>query len=99
LALFCQERISFGFIFLYCLAAITGDNLGIGEGNVKQIARSRWKGDVSPTGCLWPVREYTATSDGVVIYTVVSFISLFRRFLRIRLRWRIGVRHPACPLS
>ena len=101
LALFCQERFPFEFIFLYCLVANTGDNLGIGAYNVKQIARTRWQGDVSPTGCLWPVLEYTATSDDVFVYSVVSFISLFRRFLRIRLRWRIGNTSPSLrvPLS
>jgi hypothetical protein len=89
LALFCQELFPFGFIFLYCLVANTGDNLGISAGNVKQTARAL-AGEVSPAGCLWPVQEYTATSDGVVVYTVVLFIRLFRRFRRIRLRWRIG---------
>jgi len=48
-----------------------------------------WQGDVSPTGCFWPVLEYTATSDDVFVYSVVSFISLFRRFLRIRSRMRV----------
>jgi hypothetical protein len=31
---------------------------------------------------VWPVPEYTATSDGVVVDAVVSSISLFPRYLR-----------------
>ena len=42
LALSCQERFPFEFIFLCCLVANTGHNLGIGAGNVKQIARVCW---------------------------------------------------------
>ena len=86
LALSCQERFPFEFIFLCCLAANTGDNLGIGADHVKQIARTHRQGNTLTTGCLWPVVEYTATSGDVLVYSVVSFISLFRRFLRIPLR-------------
>ena len=54
LALSCQERFPFEFIFLCCRVANTDDNLGIGAGNVKQITRAL-SSDASPAGCLWPV--------------------------------------------
>jgi hypothetical protein len=94
LELFCQERFPLEFIFLYCLVAIMDDNLGIIAGNVKQIARAALTREASPTKCWWRVWEYTATSDGALVFTVVSFISRYRRFLRICLRRRIGVPQP-----
>jgi hypothetical protein len=51
---------------------------------------------VGITECVWLVQEYTATSDSVGCCTVVSIISLFRRFLRVLLCWRLGAWTSSC---